>query len=108
MAMTPIKLTLYEPESGEELKTYTAAFIPWRLLKKAAGLQDIDQSHLTEADIDNIATVVIETFGGKFTLDELNAGAEVGEMMSVITAITTQASGGSLNPTPPARKRRQK
>ena len=97
----PIKITLYDPETSEEKKTYSCLFIPWKLLKKAVKLQSINQESLSDDDIDNIASLVVEAFGDKFSLDELNNGADVGEMMTAITAIVTQASGGSVNPTPP-------
>ena len=97
----PIILSLYNSETGEVKTMFSQLFVPWKLLKKAVKLKDIDQANIKEEDLDSIGALVVETFGGRFTLDELNDGCDIGEMMTVITAIVTRATGGSTNPTPP-------
>ena len=95
----PLEITLYT-QNDEVKKTYTRSIIPWRVLKKAVKLQSLDQEHLVEEDIDSIASLVVEAFGDQFSLDELNNGAELGEMMTVLTTIVTRASATfKANPT---------
>lgn len=99
---TPMQITLYDPETNEEKKTYIRTFVPWKLLKKAAALQDqVDFDNIKPDDLDLIAMLVVDTFGGQFTLEDLDNGADVNEMTAVIQNIVFRAKGMSLNPTPP-------
>lgn len=97
----PLEITLYS-DHDEVKKTYTRSIIPWRVLKKAVRLQTLDAGHMTEEDVDSIAALVVEAFGDQFTLDELNSGAELGEMMTVLATIVTRASAAfqQANPIP--------
>jgi hypothetical protein len=93
MAGSPIQITLYD-EDSEPKKTYSRSFVPWRLLKAAIRLaKDLDQADLGEEDVDALADLVVETFGGKFSVEELNDGADIGEMMTVLEAIISRAQG---------------
>lgn len=95
---TPIKLTLYGPED-EVLKELSRATVPWKLLKRAVGLsKGMDEANLTENDLDALAQLVVDFYGGKVTLQELEEGADAGELLAVLQAIVTKAS--TLNPTP--------
>ena len=92
---TPMKLTLYDPETQEEKKTFTQMFVPWKLLKAAVRLsKSLNVEELNEADVDAVAALVVETFGNRFTVDELNQGADIGEMITVMNAIVGRAQGG--------------
>jgi len=51
--------------------------------------------------VDQIAGLVVEVFSDQFTLEDLDNGADVGEMLAVIQNIVARANGVSLNPTPP-------
>lgn len=97
-----MQITLYNEES-EPIQTYSQGFVPWRLLKAAVKLAgSMDQNNLKEEDLDALAGLVVEVFGNKFSVDDLNAQADVGEMMTVLTAIIGKASGGiGGNPTKP-------
>ncbi len=100
--ISPMQITLYDPETNEEKKTFIRTFVPWKLLKKAVKLSEtVNFDALKEEDVDQIAMLVVDTFGGQFTLDELNEGADLGEMVSVLESIVSRAKGISLNPTPP-------
>ena len=99
---TPIQITLYDPKTNEEKKTYVQSFVPWKLLKKAASLQDqIDFDNIKPEDMDTVAMLVVETFGGRFSLKDLDNGADINEMIAVIQNIVARANGISLNPIPP-------
>jgi 23S rRNA G2069 N7-methylase RlmK/C1962 C5-methylase RlmI len=88
---TPMEITIYGADD-EVVGTYVRSFVPWRLLKKALSLsKSMDQDNLQESDLDAIAGLVVETFGDQFTVQQLNDGADVGEMMAVLQAIMSRA-----------------
>lgn len=101
----PLKITLYDPETNEVRKEFVRSFVPWRLLKKAIqlskSLKNLDENDLKEEDVDAIAGLVVDVFGDQFTVDELNQGADLAEMMTVMQAIVSKASGITPNPPPP-------
>ncbi len=108
---TFLQITLYDPETNEVKGEYTRCFVPWKMLKKALGLarklsalgKSLDQLDITELDdslVDELAALVVEVFGDKFTLKDLDEGADTGEMLAVLTGILAVASGGP-NPTMP-------
>jgi len=52
--------------------------------------------------VDALAALVVEAFGGQFTVDQLNDGADIGEMLTVLNLIVSKArTGMGGNPTPP-------
>lgn len=101
----PIKLTLYG-ENDEEIKTYERRIVTWGLLKKAsrlAGQMDggAEGTEGAEALVSEVSQFVVEVFGGQFTVEELEAGADLGEVMAVLQAIVSRASSlVKANPTP--------
>lgn len=90
----PIRLTLYDPETNEIVGDHTRVFVPWGILKKAVGLTNMDRNNLTEGDVDMIAGIVVETFGNKFSVADLDQGADLEEMMSVVDNIIARATLG--------------
>lgn len=106
MQQTPIKITLYEGD--EEKKTYTCLIIPWGVLKKAIALtKNLNAENIGTEEIDAVAELVVIAFGKQFTVADLDAGADVGEMLAVLQSIVARASGlATTNPTPlPSAKR---
>jgi hypothetical protein len=105
MPGTPISLKIYGTDN-EVLKEITRPIIPWGILKKAAALaKNLDLENIDETDIDGITGLVIEIFDGQVTLSELDKGADVGDMISIIRGIVSRA--GALvkeNPTQPPPK----
>ncbi len=110
-AIAPIQITLYD-EHEEVKETYSRSRVPWGILKKAIRLSKLntDLDKISAEDIDAIAGLVVEIFGDQFTIAELDKGADVSEMMTVLQAIVTRASRlVKANPTvPPAKPKRQK
>jgi hypothetical protein len=103
--MANLKITLYDPETNEAKATYTRTFVPWKLLKRSVRLMkkfgaDFDVDSMSEDDIDELAALVVDAFGGQFTVDQLGDGADLGEMLTVMTAIMASAGGTSPNPPP--------
>lgn len=89
----PIEITLYNPETNEVVKTFTRSFVPWAILKKALRLQKtIDSEAMTEDDVDELAGLVVAVFGDQFTLDQVNTGMDVGEMVTVLNAVIARAT----------------
>lgn len=89
----PIEITLYNPETNEVVKTFTRSFVPWAILKKALRLQKtIDSDEMTEDDVDELAGLVVAVFGDQFSLEQVNAGMDVGEMVTVLNAVIARAT----------------
>lgn len=100
--VSPLKITLYDPGTDEEKATYSRNFVPWKLLKLAVGLaKDVDFENMTPESVDILAALVVEVFGNKFSVQELDEGADVSEMITVLQAIVSRAKGLAVNPIPP-------
>ena len=97
----PMVVHLYG-DDNEVVKTFTRSFVPWKMLKKAVKLsKEVNFEDLKAEDVDQIAGLVVEVFSDQFSLEDLDNGADVGEMLAVIENIVARANGVSLNPTPP-------
>ncbi|OGO35672.1 MAG: hypothetical protein A2W35_05370 [Chloroflexi bacterium RBG_16_57_11] len=106
MPGAPIKLTLYGP-NDEIAGEHSRSFVPWKLLKRAIHLsKSFDAEEMSEEDLDSIAQLVVDFYGGQFSLEQLENGADAGEMMAVIEAIVAKAgqmsgaNGADPNPPP--------
>lgn len=103
---TPIVIMLYDPETNEIKQEINQCFIPWGILKSVVRLTkeiDLDDlANIKEEDIDSIANLVVEIFGKRFTVEDLNLYSDLGDMVSVLRSILSKARGISTNPTPPA------
>lgn len=98
MAGTAITITLYDAETNEVKQEYTRMFVPWKLLKAAVRLsKSLDMNNLSEEMVDSLAGLVVEVFGNKFSVDDLNQGADIGEMITVLNQVIAKAKG-NLNP----------
>ncbi len=98
---TPITITLYDPVTDEVKQTYTRLFVPWKLLKQAIRLsKSLDANNMTDESIDALAGLVAEVFGNKFSVEELNEGADVNEMLTVLQTVIARA-GGAITTSPP-------
>ncbi len=101
-----INLKLYGDNDEVEAE-YNRSFVPFRLLKKASQMMKTIQSfgddmeNISEDAIDQLADFIVEFYGKKFSRDELMDKADMGEIMSVVTAITLKMTGDKPNPTPP-------
>lgn len=97
----PISITLYDPQTNEVKKTYSRLFVPWKILKAATRMQEtVKDDQVTDPDA--LAGLVVEAFGNQFSIQDLNEGADIGEMLAVITAIVAKATSAMpANPTRP-------
>lgn len=98
---TPLTIRLYDADG--EYTEYTQMIIPWGIMKMAIAIsENMNTEKPTAADIDALAGLVVAVFGNRFTVEELDKGAEVSEMMAVINNIVARASNLiKSNPTKP-------
>lgn len=123
--LPPIKLTLYNADD-EPIETYERSRIPWGILKKAIVLQTkIKQAETNEegrqwwqvwkkdertsvedAQILAISQFVVELFGNKFSVRQLEDGADTPEVLSVFRAVLARANqavnSSGINPQKPS------
>lgn len=100
---TAIKITLYS-ENDEKKDTYQRLIVPWGMLKRAVRMSKNKKgAEVTEAQIDEISDLLVELFKGSFTREELEAGADVGEIMACFQSIIAKAKGIIPNAPPPAK-----
>jgi len=98
---TMMTITLYD-KASEPVKTFNRGFVPWKLLKKAIRLsKSIDVNDPDEESLDELAGLVVETFGNQFTIAELDEGADIGEMMTVLQTVISKAKNAMGNPIRP-------
>ncbi len=106
MAGTPIVLTLYDPETDEIKATYRRSFVPWKLLKEAVAItgqlkpKKGEETEISAELLDQVAGLIVGVFGNRFTLEELENGADVTEMISVLNQVIAKVNGVQTNPPP--------
>jgi hypothetical protein len=121
----PIEITLYDA-NDEPIETYSRSVIPWGLLKKAVRMmaelnktekpakkkhfweKDIPEKLAEERQMEAISQFVVELFGNRFSVKDLEQGADVGEIMTVFQAVIARANATiNANPTPrvPSKKK---
>jgi len=92
---TPLQITLYDPETDEVKANYSRVFVPWKVLKYAVNLaKNLDAANMTEEQLDQLAALIVEAFGNRFSIQDLNDGADISEMMTVLNQIIAKARGG--------------
>lgn len=98
---TPLTIRLYDAE-GKYVE-FNQMIIPWGIMKMAIAIsENMNPEKPTAADIDALAGLVVAVFGNRFTLEELDKGAEVNEMLAVINNIVARATNlMQSNPTRP-------
>jgi hypothetical protein len=89
---TPVQLTLYNTDD-EPVKELSRLVVPWGILKRALRLvKSLDPENLNEDDLDTITALVAEVFGSdKVTIRELDEGADMGDMLSVLNMVVAKA-----------------
>lgn len=115
----PLKLTLYDPESGEVVAELTQVFIPTGIFGELAHMVkaiDLDHPEAIDAEaIESLYALVCELFGNRITIDQIKTGTDLGEFASLLTNVMARVGavmpqGGAPNPTQAVsrpRKRRQ-
>jgi len=103
MAGTPIEITLYSADDTP-IKTYTKSIVPWGILKRAIRLtKNLDVNNMDEGTLDELTGFVVAAFGDQFSMADVEKGADLSDMVSVLTMIVAKAGALAVNPTPPGR-----
>ncbi len=101
---TPLTIRIYDEE--DNFVEYNRLFVPWGIMKTAVRLSKQlygkSEEDFTEEDIDAIAGVIVETFGNKFPISDMDKGCDMGEMMALFNNIVARAKGTLPNGLPPA------
>lgn len=63
--------------------------------------KDLDPKDMTEENVEELTGLVVAVYGDKFSIQELNEGADVSEMVAVLQQIVSTANGVTADPTPP-------
>jgi len=115
MLLEPIRLTLYDPETQEIKSEYKQRVITLGWLLAATQLQEVLaepekkrrwwwQKPISQeaARINALMEFVVHFFGEQFTVEELQKGADVSEVMAVYRSILSRPNAiVSANPTVP-------
>lgn len=93
LTFAPIELTLYG-EDDEVKARFSKSVIRWNMMKRAIKLaKEIDDANALDEDtFDSISNFICALFGDQFTREELEAGAEVGEIMACFRMVVRRAS----------------
>lgn len=101
---TPLTIRIYD--ANDEYVEHNRLFLPWGILKTAVRLSKQlygkDESELSEEDIDAISAVVVEAFGNKFSLSDMDKGCDINEVLAVFNNIVSRAQSARPNGLPPA------
>ncbi len=92
---TPIRLTLYNPETNEVARELSRVYLPWKLLKTCVELNEAhkldSEASLTSDSIEILESLVCEVFNNQITPKDLQDGADMVEVLTVYNAIMTRA-----------------
>jgi hypothetical protein len=103
---TPIQFTLYG-DDDEVIGTYSRARVPVMFAERAIELsKSISGDDMGQEQLMALYQIIVDFYGDKFTLDDLRKGADLGELISVLEAISTRAvelMPIRSNPTPPGK-----
>lgn len=88
---TPIQFTLYGDED-EEIKTYSRARVPVMFAERAIELStSFTGDNLGQEQLMALYQIVVDFYSGQFTVEDLRKGADLGELIAVLEAISTRA-----------------
>ena len=104
MAITPLKLTLYNPETNEVEKEFSRAFIPTGIFTELVKLMKaVDLKHpekLEPETADSLYALISELFGNQITIDQIKKGTDLGEFMVLFATIMSRVEGEVSQPNP--------
>ena len=100
---TPIEFRLYG-EDDEVIGTYSRARVPVVFAERAIQFsKTLSDSEPGQEQLNALYQLIVDFYGEKFSIEDLRKGADLGELISVINAITTRAVELMPNPTPPGK-----
>lgn len=97
----PIQITFYNSDDTVKAE-YSKLRIPLGLIDIALELSENQDPKSDRETWAAIKSFIVEVFGNQFTLDELNQGADLGDIISVFNMISAKISNvlRSFNPNP--------
>lgn len=97
----PIQITFYNPDDSVKAE-YSKLRIPLGLVDIALDMSENQEPKSDRETWDSIKAFIVEIFGEQFTLDELNKGADLGDIISVFNMIVAKIGNvlRSFNPNP--------
>lgn len=89
----PVEITLYD-ENDEPKETYSKSVIRWGLLKKAVRLSKMitEAGTITEEVMEALSAFVCNLFDDRFTVGDLEAGADISEIMTCFRHVVNRAN----------------
>jgi hypothetical protein len=88
---TPIQFTLYG-DDDEVIKTYMRARVPVMFAERAIELSNsLTGDSMGQDQLMALYQIVVDFYSGQFTVEDLRKGADLGELIAVIEAISTRA-----------------
>lgn len=101
---TPIQFTLYG-DDDEVIKTYSRARVPVMFAERAIELsKSLEDNTIGPEQLITLYQLIVDFYGDQFTPEDLHKGANLGELLAVLEAISTRAvelMPMRSNPTPP-------
>jgi len=97
----PIQITFYNPDDSVKAE-YSKLRIPLGLVDIALDMSENQEPKSDRETWTAIKSFIVEVFGEQFTLDELNKGADLGDIISVFNMIVAKIGNvlKSFNPNP--------
>ncbi len=99
---TPLVIRIYD-DTGE-YREFTQPVVPWGVLKAAVRVaKTVNMQDPSEEDVDIIAGLVVMAFKNRFSVSDLDGGADITEMMAILSTIMAKANAWeqAANPTFP-------
>jgi hypothetical protein len=102
---TPIRFTLYDPQTGEVREEFATYIIPTGILEIALQLQNIaNPKDLKPDEAIAIQQLIVDLFGGRFSLKDVQRYSELEEAWAVIVSMGSRLGDIHIenpNPTQP-------
>lgn len=117
MNITPLKLTLYDPETNEIIKEFTRAFIPTgiftELVKVTKGVDLKHPENIELATLEQLYALISELFGNQLSIDQIKKGTDLGEFLTLFETVVSRVGaslddGQPVNPTLPGTTSRRR
>jgi len=97
MNITPLTLKLLDPETGNEVKTFSRAFIQTGIFTELVKLMKFtDLSHPENFEPETaeaLYALIAELFGNQISIDQIKTGTDLGGFMALVAAIIARVEG---------------
>lgn len=88
----PIELQFYGPDDEPIGEPFRRSMIPFGMLKKALKLQEQTKDKGADAAYTAIAQYVVELFGDKFSVKDLEEKADIAQVFAAFRSVTARAT----------------